>query len=320
MRVRIKDSILRSYQVFGVFLVLVIIIPVSSWAHGIAGKRFFPTTLAVDDPFMSDEFSLVISNIKETGDDPSPVTTEVHLDISKRITPHFGIDIGDSFLHQSAKGQRSQNGFSNLDLGTKYQFLTDARHEMILSVGVDAELGGTGTRHMGQDSFSTISPSFYFGKGFGDLPDSVKYLKPIAITGVIGPDFPTRSKNVSFDPSTGAISMDRNPVTFSWGLAFEYSFQYLQTYVKDIGFGAPFNRMIFLTEFPMQTCLDAGCGGQTTGFVDPGFVWFGKYSQFGIEAQVPVNSASGKNVGVLALIHFFIDDLFPNSIGRPIFQ
>jgi hypothetical protein len=42
--------------------------------------------------------------------------------------------------------------------------------------------------------------------------------------------------------------------------------------------------------------------------------------QLGIEAAIPINSRTGKNVGVLGLLHFFIDDLFPRSLGRPIFR
>src|SRR5260370_201145 len=32
--------------------------PAAALAHGLAGKRFFPATLATDDPFVSDELSL----------------------------------------------------------------------------------------------------------------------------------------------------------------------------------------------------------------------------------------------------------------------
>jgi hypothetical protein len=94
---------------------------------------------------------------------------------------------------------------------------------------------------------------------------------------------------------------------------------YLQSFVKDIGLGAPFNRMIIVTEFPMQTNLGRDNKGQTTGTVNPGVVWAGKYIELGLAAQIPINSRSGKSVGVLGLVHLFIDDLFPKSIGGPIF-
>ncbi|HEX2238111.1 MAG TPA: hypothetical protein VHJ19_07125, partial [Gammaproteobacteria bacterium] len=41
-------------------------------AHGFAGKRFFPTTFAVEDPFVSDEFSMLGSHIREPGEDVEP--------------------------------------------------------------------------------------------------------------------------------------------------------------------------------------------------------------------------------------------------------
>jgi len=36
-----------------------------------------------------------------------------------------------------------------------------------------------------------------FGKGFGDLPEALNFLEPLAITGILGVNVPTRSKNVS---------------------------------------------------------------------------------------------------------------------------
>lgn len=298
--------------------------PVTSLSHGFAGKRFFPTTLAVEDPFVSDELSFLGSHIKEPGegDEPATKSTEISLDYSKRITPNFGISIGESFRHLNPEEGKSKSGFGNLDIGLKYQFLTNEPHETILSFGVATEIGHTGARRVEADTFSTISPTLFFGKGLGDLPESMKFLRPLAITGAMGLNFPTRSKNVTLTLNAGAIEreIERNPVTFAWGFAIQYNLQYLQSFVKDVGLGAPFDRMIPLVEFPFETCLNRGCSGKTTGFVNPGLIWFGKFLQLGIEAQIPINDRTGKNVGVLGLVHFFLDDLFPKSIGRPIFR
>ncbi len=279
--------------------------PVISWGHGLAGKRFFPTTLAVDDPFVSDELSFLGSYIKEPGEGDQPATksTEISLDYSKRITPNLGISVGDSFRHLNPDQGKSQSGFGNVEIGLKYQFLKSEGHETILSLGLDAEIGRTGTSRVGAESFSVISPTFFFGKGLGDLPDSMKFLRPLALTGAIEPNFPT----------------EPNPSTLTWGFTIQYSLQYLQSFVKDVGLGTPFNRIIVLVEFPFETCLNRGCKGQTTGFVNPGLIWFGNSIQLGIVAQIPINDRTGKNVGVLGLVHFFFDDLFPKSIGRPIF-
>ena len=57
----------------GVALVLSLstVMPDIASAHGIAGNRFFPTTFTVDDPFISDEFSLLIHHNKQSGDPAS---------------------------------------------------------------------------------------------------------------------------------------------------------------------------------------------------------------------------------------------------------
>jgi hypothetical protein len=301
-RRRTMRRLLTILVLFASFFILVLIlIPVSAWAHGFAGKRFFSTTLSIDDPFISDELSFLFGYIH----DPEGKTADFSVAYSKRIFPHFGIEIGDDYRFVKPEGEKTQHGFGNLEVGAKYQFLTNDPHETILSIGLDAEIGHTGNSSVDADEFTTITPGFFFGKGFGDLPDSVKCLRPIAITGVIGPSIPTSSES---------------PDTFNYGFTIQYNLQYLQSFVKDIGLPVPLNRMIVLVEFPFETDLNRGSGGNTTGFVNPGVIWFGKYIQLGIEAQIPVNERTGDHVGVLALVHFFIDDLFPHSIGRPIFH
>jgi hypothetical protein len=94
---------------------------------------------------------------------------------------------------------------------------------------------------------------------------------------------------------------------------------YLQSVVKDVGLGQPFNRMVAIVEFPMETCLNADCKNQTTGTVNPGIAWIGRYTELGLAAEIPMNSRSGAGTGVFVLFHLFIDDMFPKGIGRPIF-
>ncbi len=278
---------------------LALSVPAHSWAHGFAGKRFFPTTFQVDDPFISDEFSILINSMKQPGSQDS---TELNIDYSKRILPRFGLEFHDAYQHVTSSGGDA-NGWENLDVGAKWQFFTSAEHEAIASLGTDVEIGGTGARQV-SDSFSTVSPGIFFGKGFPEFPDSLKYLRPLAITGDIGPNFPTSGQDTSF----------------TWDFTLQYSIIYLQSFIKDIGLGAPFNHFILVTEFPMQTGLGGNDKGLTTGTVNPGVVWFTKSVELGIAAQFPVNSSSGSGVGVLGLVHLFIDDLWPFGIGGPVFH
>ncbi len=231
------------------------------------------------------------------------------LGYSKRILPGFGLELDEEFQWLYTAGEGTASGFGNLEATLKYQFLTSAAHETILSVGISDEIGGTGSSQVGSESFSTISPTFFFGKGLGDLPDSLRFLRPLAITGVVGPSFPTRRTTQGTE----------NPTTLTWAFTVQYSLMYLQSAVKDVGLGIPFNRLVTLVELPLQTCLNAGCGGQTSWTVNPGIAWIGMYVELGAAAEIPVNPSPGAGIGVFVLVHLFIDDLFPGSVGRPIF-
>ena len=291
--------------------------------HGFAGARFFPATLTTDDPFVADELSLPTFSTIRTPDDGGTREIDFSVDIAKRITPNFGIEIGEGFTSLNPSDGQTVTGFDNLELGAKYQLLENDAHEAIVSVGLNVEVGGTGARSVGADSFSTWAPAIFFGKGFGDLPDSVRFLRPFALTGQLGVAFPSSasSRTVTVDEASGLRSVDieQHPDSLEWGFALEYSLIYLQSQVKDLHLHAPFDRMIPLVEFALETPLNRGQGGQTTGTVNPGVLWAGQHCQFGVEAIVPVNQRTGNNVGVIAQMHFYLDDIFPHSFGRPLF-
>ncbi len=295
-------------------------------AHGLAGKRFFPATLLVDDPFVADELSLpTVSHIKTpaSGDEPATLETEVSAELSKRITPNLGLSVEGNWRHLDPDGGSSTSGFGNMELGLKYQFFKSDGHETILSLGLGWEVGGTGRKAVDADSFSTFAPALFFGKGFGDLPDSLAFLKPFAITGVVGAEIPTRSKTKTVtisEEGEAEVEIERNPNVLTWGFAIEYSLPYLQSFVKDVGLPVPFNRMIPVVEIALETPVDRGQAGKTTGTVNPGVIWAGKFFQVGLEAVIPINSRTGKNVGILGQLHFYLDDLFPGSLGRPLFS
>jgi len=291
-----------------------------AFAHGFAGKRFFPATLATDDPFVADELSLPTVARRRTGasgDSPATLETDTSVDFTKRITPNLGLGFGATWLRQHPDGANAASGFDNLSASLKYQFYKSDEHETILSAGFDWDLGNTGARRVGVESFSTITPTLFFGKGMGDLPDSAKYFRPIALTGTVGIAMPTKTSTATVDDS-GSTLVEQHPNTLKLGFAVQYSLPYLQSFVKDVGLAEPFSRMIPLVEFSLAKPMDRG-GGSLVGTVNPGVIWAGRYMQLGLEAIVPVNGRTGGGTGVMAQIHFFLDDLFPRSIGRPIF-
>ncbi|HSB42399.1 MAG TPA: hypothetical protein VLK28_11245 [Methylomirabilota bacterium] len=295
-------------------------------AHGLAGKRFFPATLVVDDPFVADELSLPsVSHIKQPAGEEQPATrvTSVSGELSKRITPDLGLSLEGEWLHLARAGGQDHSGFGNLELAVKYQLVKSDPHESVLSAGLGLEVGGTGQAPVGAESFDVLKPALFFGKGLGDLPDSLAYLRPLAITGSVGGEIPARgsTRKIKLGQEEGEIEVERerHPDVFTWGLAIEYSIPYLQSFVRDVGLPAPLGRMIPLVEIEFQHPLNRGESGRYTGTVNPGVIWAGRFFQVAVEAIVPVNARTGKNLGIRGQLHFYLDDLFPTTIGRPLF-
>ena len=276
-------------------LVAVAFAPTPAIAHGVIGERFFPATISTDDPFAADELALpTITSFNHE--------TDIDFDYSKSILPGFAISIGIGHVDAKSPGQARQKGFGNLDISPALEVHRDSSHEFIVATGLDWEIGGTGSKAVAQRS-STFTPTIKFGKGFGDLPDSMKYLRPLAVTGTVGYAIPT-----AHDVSK----------SIRWGGAIEYSLLYLQNNVRDQGFSNFIARLTPLVEFSWSSPTRTGDGG-TTGTINPGLIWSGQYVQLAAEAVVPVNRASGHGLGFITQLHFYIDDIFPHSLGRPIF-
>jgi hypothetical protein len=289
-------------------------------AHGFAGKRFFPATLATDDPFVADELSLpTVAYSKQSASADSPATreTDFSIDVSKRVTENFGVGFGATYKEIRPDQGDTLRGFDNLAASVKYKFYQNDEHETLLSAGIDIDIGGSGSKRVRAESFSHFTPTLFFGKGLGDLSPELGYLRPFAVTGLVGIGIPSRASTTTV-ADNGDVSVERHPHTLQWGFAIEYSLPYLQSFVKDVGLREPFNRMIPIVEFSASTALDRG-GGGTTGTVNPGLIWAGQYVQLAVEAVIPINGRSGSHTGVIAQLHFFLDDLFPNSLGKPIF-
>ncbi len=297
--------------------IAILIIPNPARAHGFAGDRFFPPTISTDDPFATDELALPTVSVFN---DPGNTKTEdiqVNASFSKEIFPKFALSVSGTYQNlepgkhtdDGSEPLPSQSGFQNISLNLKYQLWEVPEHEFILSVGSDIDLGDTGSKPLGVDSFTTYTPTLYYAKGFNELPDALKYLKPLALTGTLGVSIPGESANAD-----GSFNSD----ALQWGFALEYSMPYLQEQVEDVGMPRPFRDLIPLVEVSMSTPFDRS-GETTTGTINPGVLWEGRYCQIGAEAVIPANSHSGSNVGAVFQVQFFIDDLFPKVFGHPIF-
>jgi hypothetical protein len=273
------------------------------YAHGFAGDRFFPPTITTDDPFAADELALPTISYFENPGSPNTRETDIGFEFDKLIIPNLSLGISDQQILIKSTGSRATNGWDEIQLSAKYVLWVSTPHEAIFSVGLVSDIGGTGTKRIGSRWTSNLEPALYFGKGFGDLPDSLDALKPFAVTGVLGEIFP--------------FGRD-DPNALEWGISLQYQLPYLEQHVKDIGLPKPLRDMIPLVEFAFDTPENRH-GGGTTGTINPGILWETKYAQFGAEALIPVNRESGAHVGAIFQVWIFLDDLFPKKFGHPLF-
>jgi hypothetical protein len=299
-----------------------------SAAHEIVGNRFFPATLGIDDPGVNDELSIPTVANFHTGDDPSFRQRDISGEFSKRITDAFAVSFGSTFSSLKPPGGPTgmgASGFQNFETTFKYRVFRDPVHEFVMSVGVNIEWGDTGAESVGADAFNTYTPTVYFGKGFGDLPDTLSWIRPVAITGQVGYSIPGKNSTttIGIDPDSGDPTMDTefHPRVLNWGGTVQYSMPYLKSAVIDLGLPDFVNHLIPLVEATLQTPVSntLTSGTMTTGTINPGVIWVGNTFQVAVEALIPINRQSGTNVGVIAQLHLYLDDIDPRGIGKPIF-
>jgi hypothetical protein len=200
-----------------------------------------------------------------------------------------------------------------------------------VSAGVSVEWGRTGNASVGAEKFHTITPTLWFGKGMGDLPSSLGFARAFALTGQVGYSIPSWRRTVtitSIDFDTGEVDFDeeRHPHFLQYGGSIQFSMPYLKANVVDLGLPDVFNRMVPLVEASFRTPVANNIqtpnvwdeNNRTTGSVNPGIIYVADKFQIGAEAIIPINRASGKGVGWVAQLHFFLDDIFPTTVGRPI--
>jgi len=274
-------------------------------AHGIAGDREFPATIVIDDPAVGDELSLpTFSTIHNSATDAGPGSRQFDFggEWDKTITEDLGVNFNFDYTVLNFDDGTHASGWQNPAFTLKYRVYVNPEHEILTSVGVIRTFGGTGSSAINDPIGSTI-PTIYIGKGLGDLP--VDFLRPFAVTGEF-------QYKISDQPTAEANA---------WiiGGSLQYSIPYLQQHVRDMGLPEFIGRMIPIVEVSMNVPSNGAPGGAVTGTIAPGVLYEGDAWQFGIEALIPATKANHTSAGVIAQLHFFLDDIFPTTLGKPLF-
>ncbi len=275
-----------------------------AFAHAVCGSRVFPATLGIDDPGVGDEVALPTVSYLPTNSDGFN-EADISFNYTKTILPGFGISIGEGATFTNPQGW----GRDDVTTEEKYNFLCIPDAEFMSSVGFAQDWGKTYTNGMGND-FNTFTPVLDAGLGLGSLPKSLNFLRPFAITAEASEDIPDRLT------SDGAP----NSYNFNWGFTIQYSLPYFNANVAQID-NEYLKHIVALTEFTFSKPVFnyAPGGNATTGTIQPGLMYMANTWQFSAEAILPINGASGRGVGVIAEYHLFIDDILPDSLGKPLF-
>jgi hypothetical protein len=212
-------------------------------AHCFVGGRFFPAMLATDDPCVADEMSL--PTVQWNSANPNGREHDIGGDFAKRVTENFGISISSTWTRVRPPADEgtvgpSAYGFQNLVTTAQFQLLKDAPSELALLAGAIFSWGNSGAAGVGAAPWSTITPTFYFGKGFGDLPESAGFLRAFAVTGQVGYEIPT----TSFD----LVSGNPVPQNLVWGSSVQFSMPYFRSSVIDLGLPDFINHLIPIVE------------------------------------------------------------------------
>ncbi|MGB8276572.1 MAG: hypothetical protein WCF20_01360 [Methylovirgula sp.] len=290
-----------------------------SFAHTIVGNRVFPATLTIDDPGVNDELALPAFAFMPGGFNPDgtsqPDSYSLGWEYAKTITADLGISIGS----EGYTWQRNPaaQGWADIETQLKYVFYQNPEHEFIIAGATDITWGNTGSpssASLPSDPFTTVTPKLYFGKGFGDLQNDV--LRPFAVTGEVDYNLPTTPIN--------AITLSPNPTILTYGATLQYSLLYQNSYIQQVPdfFSKLIPSFEGIFSSPVSNTGPSIPGQwvhETTGVVGPSVYYIGQYFEIGVMAQIPVNEASGRHVGALAVLDFFLDDIAPNSIGKPLF-
>src|SRR6195256_2323694 len=315
---------------------LLLIATCSEGSAAYVGDRYFPSTLATVVPTAADFFNPPnFVKLPDTATTPSTREIDIPTTYSRLVTKDWSVFFTETFriLDNANSGRRS--GFDNLVIGTQYQLYTNPEHQFIVTVGGTAAIGGTGAPGIAS-SFSTLTPTIFIGKGFGDLPDSVAWLRPLTVSGTIAVAGPTASTTLSSlgttdsyadagaftslaTVPTGATTLSEtiNPKILQLGFALEYSLV-TNSYTGANRTGTRYPEgWVPLFEFTTATPLNGPLVGRTTGTVNPGFIWVSRYLQVAVEAIIPMDAHSGRDVGARAQAHLYLPAIFPDL--KPIF-
>jgi hypothetical protein len=274
-------------------------------AYTAAGDRLFPATLVLPQIAPGDEFYLNLMDLPLAG---GAAGTPRHVDnltatYGKTITDRLSVVIDETWTRLDKAGGGASYGWQNTDTAIKYLAVLDRPREMLLSLGLDREFGGTGALGAGASTAGATTPAVFFGKGLGDL--DIGYLRPLAVGGQLGYQIADAAPR---------------PNLIASGFFIEYSLPYLESKVRSFDLPDFARGLTPITEVQFTVPAGTSFGARTTALIAPGVSYAGQGWELAAELMIPATRATGRGIGVTAQLHISLDYLFADTIGRPLFS
>src|SRR5262245_48040260 len=114
-------------------------------AHEIVANRFFPATLAIDDPGVTDELALPTVSMSKTGD-PSFKQLDISAEYAKCITEDLAVSVAPSWSRLYAPDDEWRTRFPECGDAVEVPTNKNAEHEFVMSARLEIEWGGSGAQ------------------------------------------------------------------------------------------------------------------------------------------------------------------------------
>jgi len=205
--------------------------------------------------------------------------------LEKTISPasSFSIFVG----YQRFEVEQKPTMSSNLGLGYKRVLLSMPSKEFLFTINPEIELP-LGNRSQGSESHPRAGFDLLFQKGFGELPDSLRLLRPAALEGGWG----WESK----------VTGTRDDLT-SADLELEYSLAYLDANVARDSVPHALRDLAPHLDFDYAQYLSAHRNSSAPDFeLTPAIAWLNSTFEINLGVQVALNRAASSDSGAIAFV------------------
>jgi hypothetical protein len=293
---------MQQTQKGAVLVVLCCFATAEAHAHGVVGQRSFIEPFVTEDVNPKNEFVIARPEWDRSHDGRA---FSLGFGLEKKLADRFSITLDSEWdsIGPAAADEPATTGFNNLGITLKYAFFISPEHEAIVSAALESA-APTGSLDVSAEQDWSFKPFLLYGKGFGDLPEPLDYLRPFAVQGDAGPE----------------VSTDRaNTMIFAYDITIEYSIPYLQAGVRDMGLRWPLSDLLPVVEFNFNNGLRGDEAGSFTAIVTPGIVYMDRYVELGVAGRFPLNGDANDllGYGVIGIVDLFLDDIFPVTRWQP---